>query len=62
MITVNPARSLGRAGEFGCIAPGATAKMLAVAVGPGVNVSGLAEALIESGKKGAWKWVNNQPG
>ncbi|MDR3566878.1 MAG: amidohydrolase family protein [Syntrophobacteraceae bacterium] len=60
MITVNPARSLGRAGDFGCIAPGATANMLAVALGAGANESSLAQSLIESGKKGAWKWVNNQ--
>ncbi|MDA8308618.1 MAG: amidohydrolase family protein [Deltaproteobacteria bacterium] len=62
MITVKPARSLGRAGEFGCIEPGAKANMLAVAVRPGVNESSLAEALIESGKEGAWKWVSNSPG
>lgn len=59
MITVNPARSLGRAGQFGCIQPGAKANMLAVAIRPGVNESSLAEAIIESGKKGEWKWVSN---
>ena len=62
MITVNPARSLGRAGRCGCIAPGAEARMLAVSVRPGVNGSSLAEEIIESGKKGAWKWCHKQPG
>ena len=62
MITVNPARSLGRGGEFGCIEPGAGANMLAVEVPPDTGESSLAEALIESGKEGAWKWVNNLPG
>lgn len=62
MITVNPARALGRDGEFGRIGPGAGANMLAVALGPGVSESSLPEAIIESGKQGAWKWVNNQPG
>ncbi len=61
MITVNPARSLGRAGEFGCIEPGAGAKMLAVGLGRGVSRSSLPGALIEAGREGAWKWVSNLP-
>jgi cytosine/adenosine deaminase-related metal-dependent hydrolase len=62
MITLNPARALGRAGEFGSIEPGAKANMLAVAVGAGVSERGLAEAVVQSGRKGAWKWVSNLPG
>ncbi|MGC9195272.1 MAG: amidohydrolase family protein [Syntrophobacteraceae bacterium] len=62
MITLNPARALGFAGEFGCIARGARATMLAVRVGAGVGEASLARALIESGRKGAWKWVSNSPG
>lgn len=62
MITLNPARALGYAGEFGCIAPGARSNMLAVQVGAGVDKASLARALIDSGRKGAWKWVSNPPG
>lgn len=58
MITVNPARSLGRQSDFGCIEPGAKAHMLAVEIRSEVNESSLAESLIQSGKEGAWKWVN----
>jgi len=56
MITVNPARSLCE-NHFGRIEPGAKAHLLAVNI-PGVNESNLVEALIHSGKEGAWKWVN----
>ncbi len=56
MITLNPARSLGRNSDFGSIEPGAKAHMLAVKI-PEVDESNLAEALIRSGKEGAWKWV-----
>lgn len=62
MITLNPARSLGRAGEFGCLEPGAKAVMLAVALEPEASESSLSGAIIESGRKGAWKWVSHQPG
>ncbi len=62
MITVNPARSLGHTGEFGCLEPGAKAVMLAVAVEPEASESSLSAAIIESGRKGAWKWVSHQPG
>jgi cytosine/adenosine deaminase-related metal-dependent hydrolase len=62
MITLNPARALGFAGEFGCIARGARSNMLAVEVGAGVDEASLAQALIESGRKGAWKWVSNSQG
>ena len=56
MITVNPARSLCKS-RFGSIAPGAKAHMLAVNI-PEVDESNLAEALIQSGKQGEWKWVD----
>ena len=58
MITVNPARSLGYKSEFGSIEPGAKAHMLAVEIQSGIDESNLAEALIQTGKEGAWKWVS----
>jgi len=58
MITVNPARSLGRKNDFGSIEPGAKAHMLAVEIQSGIDESNLAEALIQTGKEGAWKWVS----
>jgi cytosine/adenosine deaminase-related metal-dependent hydrolase len=58
MITVNPARSLGRKSDFGSIEPGAKAHMLAIEIQSGIDESNLAEALIQTGKEGAWKWVN----
>jgi cytosine/adenosine deaminase-related metal-dependent hydrolase len=58
MITVNPARSLGRKSDFGSIEPGAKARMLAIEIESGIDESNLAEALIQTGKEGAWKWVN----
>jgi cytosine/adenosine deaminase-related metal-dependent hydrolase len=57
MITINPARSLGRQSDYGSIEPGRKACMLAVEIGAGVKESNLAEALIQSGQEGAWKWV-----
>jgi len=59
IITLNPARSLGRRSDYGSIEPGRKAQMLAVGIGSGVNESNLAEALIQAGKEGAWKWVNH---
>lgn len=58
MMTVNPARSLGRKSDFGHIGPGAKDHMLAVCIPSGVSGSNLAEALIQSGKEGAWEWVS----
>lgn len=58
MITVNPARSLDRKSDFGSIEPGAKARMLAVEIQSGIDESNLAEALIQTGKEGAWKWVS----
>jgi cytosine/adenosine deaminase-related metal-dependent hydrolase len=58
MITVNPARALGRKGCLGSIEPGAKAHMLAVTIPSEVGESSLFEALIQSGKEGAWKWVS----
>ena len=59
MITVNPARSLGCKSDFGSIEPGAKAHMLAVEIQSGIDESNLAEALIRTGKEGAWKWVSS---
>jgi cytosine/adenosine deaminase-related metal-dependent hydrolase len=59
MITVNPARSLGCKSDFGSIEPGAKAHMLAVEIQSGIDESNLAEALIQTGKEGAWKWVSS---
>lgn len=56
-ITRNPAAALGRKGECGSIEPGAAANFLAVSLDPGVGGRRLFEALIHSGKQGAWKWV-----
>ncbi len=58
MITVNPARSLGCKSDFGSIEPGVKAHMLAIEIQSGIGESNLAEALIQTGKEGAWKWVN----
>ena len=58
MITVNPARLLGRQSDYGSIEPGRKAHMLAVGIASWVNESNLAEALVQSGKEGAWQWVN----
>ncbi len=58
MVTVNPAGSLGCKGDFGSIEPGAKANMLAVEIQSGIDESNLAEALIQTGKEGAWKWVS----
>ncbi len=57
MITVNPAASLGRSDDFGAIEPGRKALMLAVEIREGCLEKNLAEAIIRSGKEGAWKWV-----
>ena len=59
MITLNPARALGRKGDFGSLEPGAKAHLLAVTIQSGVNESNLAESLIQSGKQGACKWVDD---
>ena len=59
MITLNPARALGRKGDFGSLEPGAKAHLLAVTIQSGVDESNLAESLIQSGKEGAWKWVDD---
>jgi cytosine/adenosine deaminase-related metal-dependent hydrolase len=65
MITLNPAKALGREGDFGSIEPGKKDALLAVSIEPDFNTTQLAapdelaEALIHSGKKGAWKWVNS---
>jgi aminodeoxyfutalosine deaminase len=61
MITVNPARSFGRKSDFGSIEPGTKAHMLAVEIPSGIDESNLAEALIQTGKEGAWKWVSSAP-
>jgi aminodeoxyfutalosine deaminase len=58
MITVNPARSLGRKDDFGSIEPGAKAHMLAIEIQSDIEESNLAEALIQAGKEGGWKWVS----
>ncbi|SPF35445.1 Amidohydrolase (fragment) [Syntrophobacter sp. SbD1] len=58
MITVNPAASLGRSDDFGAIEPGRKALMLAVEIREGGLEKNLAEAIIQSGKQGAWKWVS----
>jgi len=58
MITVNPARALGREGDYGSMGPGARSNILAVKIQSGVDELNLAEALIQSGKEGTWKWVN----
>jgi cytosine/adenosine deaminase-related metal-dependent hydrolase len=58
MITINPARALGRKGGPGSIEPGAEAHILAVAVPSGVEESNLCEALVQSGKEGTWTWIN----
>ena len=60
MVTVNPAGSLGCKGDFGSIEPGAKANMLAVEIQSGIDESNLAEALIQTGKEGAWKWVSSE--
>ena len=58
MITVNPARALGRKGDYGSMEPGARSHILAVKIQSGIDESNLAEALIQSGKEGTWKWVS----
>jgi cytosine/adenosine deaminase-related metal-dependent hydrolase len=58
MITVNPARALGRGSDLGRIEPGARAHILVVAIPSEVGKSDLYEALIESGKGGAFQWAN----
>ncbi|MGO9016982.1 MAG: amidohydrolase family protein [Syntrophobacteraceae bacterium] len=58
MITINPARSLGCEDNFGSIEPGVKAHMLAIEIQSGIGESNLAEAVIQTGKEGAWKWVN----
>ena len=58
MITINPARALGRGQDFGSIEQGVKADLLAVSVESRIDESKIAEALIRSGKEGAWKWVN----
>ena len=62
MITINPARALGRKGDFGGIEPGAKARILAVTIRSGVDESNLAEALIQSARQGACKWADNPQG
>jgi cytosine/adenosine deaminase-related metal-dependent hydrolase len=57
MITVNPARALGRA-DLGRIEPGAGARIVAVSIPSEVGESDLYEALIQSGKEGALKWAS----
>jgi aminodeoxyfutalosine deaminase len=59
MITLNPAKVLGRERDFGSIEPGKKEPLLAVSIESDLDASRLAEALIHSGKKGAWKWVNS---
>ena len=59
MITINPARALGRKGDFGSLEPGAKARILAVTIQSGVDESNLAESLIQSGRQGACKWVDD---
>jgi cytosine/adenosine deaminase-related metal-dependent hydrolase len=59
MITLNPARALGRKGDFGSLEPGAKSHLLAVTIQSGVDESNLAESLIQSGKEGVWKWVDD---
>lgn len=61
MISVNPARSLGCKSTFGSIQRGAPVRMLAVRFHSELDESNLAEALIHSGKEGAWKWMNRPP-
>ena len=58
MITLNPARALGREKDFGSIEQGVKADLLAVSIKSRIDESNIAEALIRSGKEGAWKWVN----
>jgi cytosine/adenosine deaminase-related metal-dependent hydrolase len=58
MITVNPARALGRGSDLGKIEPGAGAHILVVAIPPEVGESNLYEALIQSGEEGALKWAS----
>jgi len=58
MITVNPARALGRGSDLGRIESGAGAHILAVAIPSEVGKSTLYEALIQSGKEGTWKWAS----
>ena len=58
MVTVNPARALGRESDFGSIHPGSKAHLLAMAIQSPIDESSLAEAIINSGKAGAWRWVN----
>jgi cytosine/adenosine deaminase-related metal-dependent hydrolase len=58
MITLNPARALGREKDFGSIEQGVKADLLAVSIESHIDESDIADALIRSGKEGAWKWVN----
>jgi cytosine/adenosine deaminase-related metal-dependent hydrolase len=58
MITVNPARMLGRSSDLGRITPGAGAHILAISIPSEVGESNLYEALIQSGKEGALKWAS----
>ncbi|MFZ2447963.1 MAG: amidohydrolase family protein [Syntrophobacteraceae bacterium] len=58
MLTASPARALGREADFGCIGPGLGAALIAVTLYSGLKGPDLAEALIQSGRQGAWKWVN----
>jgi cytosine/adenosine deaminase-related metal-dependent hydrolase len=58
MITLNPAKALGRERDFGSIEPGRQEALLDVSVESGLDASQLSEAIIHSGKQGAWKWIN----
>lgn len=60
MITAVPARALGRNADFGDLEPGRKADLLVVSIDSALKESHLSEALIRSGEKGAWKWVNAQ--
>ncbi len=59
MITANPARALGRRADFGAVAPGLSAALLAVEIDSDLTDSHLAEAVIDSGKKGAFQWTTS---
>ncbi len=60
MITAAPAKALGRHEDFGALKPGLKSDLLVVSLDSPLKESNLSEALIRSGEKGAWKWVNAQ--
>lgn len=57
MITINPAGALGREQDFGSIEEGKKAAILEVGIDSEVDESNIVEALIHSGKGGAYKWA-----